>query len=33
MALRRLWSRSADALVFVQPETVVRWHRAGFRLF
>ena len=30
--LRRLWARWADALVFVKPDTVVRWHRAGFRL-
>ena len=22
-----------DALAIVQPETVIRWHRAGFRLF
>jgi transposase InsO family protein len=32
-ALRRLWSRWADALVLVKPETVVGWHRAGFRLY
>ena len=31
--LRRLWSRWADVLVVVQPDTVVRWHRLGFRLF
>ena len=31
--LSRLWSRWADALVVVKPDTVVRWHRAGFRLF
>jgi putative transposase len=30
---RRLWSRWADALVIVKPETVVRWHRRGFRLY
>jgi putative transposase len=30
--LRRLWSRWADVLVVVQPDTVVRWHRLGFRL-
>jgi len=30
--LRRLWARWADALVIVKPDTVVRWHRAGFRL-
>ncbi len=25
--------RVADALAIVEPETVIRWHRAGFRLF
>ncbi len=30
VVLRRLWSRWPDALVIVQPETVIRWHRAGF---
>ena len=33
VSLRRLWSRWADVLVVVQPDTVVRWHRQGFRLF
>src|ERR1700747_1741301 len=33
VALRRLWSRWTEALIIVQPETVVGWHRAGFRLF
>jgi transposase InsO family protein len=33
LALRRLWSRWADALVLVKPETVIGWHRAGFRLY
>ena len=32
-ALRRFWSRWADVLVIVKPETVVGWHRAGFRLY
>ena len=31
--LRRLWPGWRDALVIVKPETVVAWHRAGFRLF
>jgi transposase InsO family protein len=31
--LRRFWSRWADALIIVQPATVVGWHRAGFRLY
>jgi hypothetical protein len=30
-ALRRFWSRWTDVLVFVNPETVIRWHRAGLR--
>src|SRR5438105_7559353 len=30
---RRLWSRWADVLLIVRPETVAGWHRAGFRLF
>jgi hypothetical protein len=33
LVLSRLWSRWADALAIVKPDTVVRWHRAGFRLF
>ena len=31
--LLRLWPAWRDALVIVKPETVVAWHRAGFRLF
>ena len=31
--LRNFWSRWSDVLVIVQPETVVGWHRAGFRLY
>jgi hypothetical protein len=31
LALSRLWSRWADVLVIVKPDTVVRWQRAGFR--
>ena len=31
--LRRFWSRWADVLVIVKPDTVVGWHRAGFRLY
>jgi transposase InsO family protein len=31
--LRRVWSRRTEALAVVKPETVVRWHRAGFRLY
>ncbi len=28
-----LFPKARDALAIVRPETVVRWHRAGFRLF
>jgi hypothetical protein len=28
-----LFPKARDALVIVRPETVVRWHHAGFRLF
>ena len=31
--LRRFWSRWTDVLVIVKPETVIGWHRAGFRLY
>ena len=31
--LSRLWPCWKDALVIVKPETVVGWHRQGFRLF
>jgi putative transposase len=31
--LRRFWSAWSTVLVIVKPETVVAWHRAGFRLF
>jgi hypothetical protein len=31
--LSRIWSDWRSALAIVQPETVIAWHRAGFRLF
>jgi len=31
--LRSLWPSWRNVLVIVKPETVVAWHRAGFRLF
>ena len=31
--LSRLWSGWAEAVSIVQPETVIRWHRTGFKLF
>ena len=31
--LGQIWPRWSDVLVMVKPETVIRWHRAGFRLY
>ncbi len=31
--LSRFWTGCRSALLIVQPETVVRWHRQGFRLY
>ena len=33
MLLKRFWSGWSNALILVQPETVVRWHRKGFKLY
>ena len=33
VVLRRFWSGWKRSLLIVQPETVVRWHRAGFKLY
>jgi hypothetical protein len=33
VAVRRFWSGWKQSLIAVTPETVVRWHRAGFRLY
>src|SRR5438094_4290709 len=33
VALRRFWSRWAEVLIVVKRETVVSWHRAGFRFY
>lgn len=33
IALRQLWPVWSNALIVVKPETVVSWHRTGFRLF
>ena len=30
---RRVWFGWKQSLIIVTPETVVRWHRAGFRLY
>ena len=32
VALSRLWPDWQDALMLVKPETVIGWHRKGFRL-
>ena len=31
--LSRVWGRWRSALVIVKPETVIAWHRKGFRLY
>ena len=31
--MTRLWPSLLDAVQVVQPETVLRWHRAGFKMF
>jgi hypothetical protein len=33
VVLQRLWADWRRTVVLVQPETVVRWHRAGFGLY
>ena len=33
VALRRLWSRWAEVLIIVKPDTVVSWNRASSRLY
>jgi len=33
VVVRRFWSGWKQALIVVTPETVVRWHQAGFRLY
>ena len=33
VVLRRMWPGWRQALLFVQPDTVVRWYRAGFRMY
>ena len=33
ICLSRLWRDWRSALAIVKPETVLAWHRAGFRLF
>ena len=33
ITVRRLWPKWKQAPIVVTPETVARWHRAGFRLY
>src|ERR1700694_3679254 len=33
VCLYRLFSNARDALAIVKPDTIVRWHRAGFRSY
>jgi len=33
LLLRRFWPSWKSALIVVSPDTVVRWHRAGFQLY
>jgi putative transposase len=33
VVVRRVWNNWSEALVLVKPDTVVSWHRAGYRLF
>ena len=33
VALHRLWPEWREALVLVKPDTVIAWHRKGFRLY
>jgi len=33
IGIRKVWSQWKNSLVLVTPETVVRWHRAGFRRY
>jgi hypothetical protein len=33
VVLHRLWERWRDSLVIVKPDTVVRWHHAGFQRY
>src|SRR5215469_13229100 len=30
---KRFWTKWKEALIVVSPETVVRWHRAGFAMY
>lgn len=33
VCLSRLWKDWRDALIIIKPDTVIKWHREGFRLY
>jgi hypothetical protein len=33
VGLYRLFPKACDALAIVKPDTIIRWHRAGFRAY
>jgi hypothetical protein len=33
VCLSRLWGGRREALIIVKPDTVINWHREGFRLY
>src|SRR5262245_2368608 len=33
VCLSKLWKDWRDALIIVKPDTVIKWHREGFRLY
>ncbi len=33
VGLSKLWRKWSTTLVIVKPETVIRWHRQGFKLY
>jgi len=33
LTLRRLWPRRRRAMILVEPETILRWHWAGFKAY
>jgi putative transposase len=33
IVVSRIWKGWRQALIFVQPETVIKWHRQGFRMY
>ena len=33
VCLSKLWGGWREALIIVKPDTVIKWHREGFRLY